>query len=132
MKPEAAFCRHVTRRHFFKDCGVGLGKMALATTLAGAMAPRVGLARGSAGVLAPKAPHVQPKAKAVIHLFMAGAPSQLDLFDYKPKLAELEGKPIPPSVIGGQRYAFIRPDAAVMGPRFKFARHGQSGAELSE
>ena len=63
---------------------------------------------------------------------MAGAPSQLDLFDYKPELAKLEGKPLPPSVIGGQRYAFIRPDAAVLGPRFKFAKHGQSGAELSE
>jgi uncharacterized protein (DUF1501 family) len=63
---------------------------------------------------------------------MAGAPSQLDLFDYKPELAKLEGKPLPPSVIGGQRYAFIRPDAAVMGPRFKFQKRGQSGAELSE
>ena len=63
---------------------------------------------------------------------MAGAPSQLDLFDYKPKLAAIEGKPIPPEVIGGQRYAFIRSDAAVLGPQFKFARHGQSGAELSE
>jgi uncharacterized protein (DUF1501 family) len=71
-------------------------------------------------------------AKCVIHLFMAGAPSQLDLFDAKPALARLEGKPLPPSVIGGQRYAFIRPDAAVLGPRFKFARHGQCGAELSE
>jgi hypothetical protein len=63
---------------------------------------------------------------------MAGAPSQLDLFDYKPELARLEGKPLPPSVIGGQRYAFIRPDAAVLGPRFKFARHGRCGVELSE
>ena len=63
---------------------------------------------------------------------MAGAPSQLDLFDPKPELTRLEGKPLPPSVIGGQRYAFIRPDAAVLGPRFKFARHGQCGAELSE
>jgi hypothetical protein len=62
---------------------------------------------------------------------MAGAPSQLDLFDYKPQLAKLEGKPLPPSVIGGQRYAFIRSDAAVLGPRFKFAKHGQCGAELS-
>ena len=59
----------------------------------------------------PKPPHYAPKAKRVIHLFMAGAPSQLDLFDYKPKLAEYEGKPIPPEVIGGQRYAFIRADA---------------------
>ena len=69
-------------------------------------------------------PHFPPSAKRVIFLFMAGAPSQLDLFDYKPKLAELEGQPIPPSVIAGQRYAFIQPDAAVLGPRFKFARHG--------
>jgi hypothetical protein len=56
----------------------------------------------------------------------------LELFDSKPELAKLEGKPLPPSVIGGQRYAFIRPDAAVLGPRFKFARHGQSGTEISE
>src|SRR5207248_911835 len=82
--------------------------------------------------LAPRPPHFAPKAKRVIHLFMAGAPSQLDLFDYKPALAKLEGKPLPPSVIGGQRYAFIRPDAAVLGPRFKFAKHGRCGAELSE
>ena len=76
------------------------------------------------------APHFPAKAKRVIHLFMAGAPSQLDLFDHKPELAKLEGKPLPPAVIGGQRYAFIRPDAAVLGPQFKFTRHGQSGAEI--
>ena len=72
------------------------------------------------------------RAKAVIHLFMAGAPSHLDLFDYKPKLAEFEGKPIPPEVIGGQRYAFIRADAAALGPRFKFTKHGQCGAEIAD
>ena len=72
------------------------------------------------------------KAKRVIFLFMAGAPSQLELFDHKPKLKEMEGKPIPPSVIQGQRYAFIQPDAAVLGPRFPFSQHGQSGAELSD
>lgn len=77
-------------------------------------------------------PQFPGKAKRVIHLFMAGAPSQLELFDYKPALSKLEGKPLPPSVIGGQRYAFIRPDAAVLGPRFKFSRHGASGMELSE
>ena len=76
--------------------------------------------------------HVAPKAKAVIHLFMAGAPSQLELFDNKPKLMALEGKPLPPSVIGDQRYAFIQRDAAVLGPRFPFAKHGQCGAELSD
>ena len=63
---------------------------------------------------------------------MAGAPSQLELFDSKPRLAAMEGKPIPPEVIGGARYAFIRPDAAVLGPRYAFSRHGRCGAELSE
>jgi hypothetical protein len=114
----------VTRRHFFGTCGVGVGKAALASLL-------VGQTRG-ADTITSKAPHFPAKAKRVIHLFMAGAPSQLDLFDYKPKLTELEGKPLPPSVIGNQRYAFIRSDAGVLGPRFKFARHGKSGAELSE
>jgi uncharacterized protein (DUF1501 family) len=120
----------VTRRHFLRECGVGLGKLALAGLAADAFAARSFAA--PANPLAPKAPHFAPKAKRVIHLFMAGAPSQLDLFDYKPKLAEWEGKPLPPSIIGGQRYAFIRPDAAVLGPRFKFRKYGQCGAELSE
>src|SRR5262249_11995666 len=62
----------------------------------------------------------------------AGAPTELALLAHNAPRARLEGKPIPPSVIGGQRYAFIRPDAAVLGPRFKFARHGKCGAELSE
>ena len=126
----------LSRRHFFRDCGVGVGKIALAGLLTDALASRgFGATQGApvaANPLAPKKPHFQGKAKHVIHLFMAGAPSQLDLFDHKPELAKLEGKPLPPSVIGNQRYAFIRTDAAVLGPRFKFARHGQSGAELSE
>ena len=63
---------------------------------------------------------------------MAGAPSQLELFDNKPQLKALEGKPLPPSVIGDQRYAFIQRDAAVLGPRFPFAKHGQCGADLSD
>jgi uncharacterized protein (DUF1501 family) len=132
MNPLQQHCRTITRRHFFHDCGVGLGKMALAGLLTGALAPRSRAAAPSLNPLAPRKPHFTPRAKRVIHLFMAGAPSQLDLFDCKPALAKLEGKPLPPSVIGGQRYAFIRPDAAVLGPRFKFARHGRCGAELSE
>jgi hypothetical protein len=122
----------LARRHFLRDCGIGLGKMALASLLVSGGAKSVMAAEQPVNPLAVKPPHFAPKAKAVIHLFMAGAPSQLELFDYKPELARLEGKPIPPSVIGGQRYAFIRPDAATLGPRFKFARHGESGAELSE
>jgi hypothetical protein len=120
----------VTRRWFFKQCGVGLGSIALAELLG--MSQTSASAASTTNSLVPRAPHFPAKAKHVIHLFMAGAPSQLDLFDYKPQLAKLEGHPLPPSVIGGQRYAFIRPDAAVLGPRFKFARHGQCGAEISE
>src|SRR5438309_1049984 len=118
----------IGRRYFLRECGVGLGKIALAGLLTDAFRSRA----DAATPLAPKQPHFRAKAKRVVHLFMAGAPSQLDLFDYKPELTKLEGKPLPPSVIGGQRYAFIRPDAAVLGPRFKFAKHGQCGAELSE
>ena len=123
-------CLNVTRRHFLRDCGVGVGKIALATLLANSV--RAGAVTTPLNPLAPRQPHFTPKAKRVIHLFMAGAPSQLELFDFKPELAKLEGKPLPPSVIGGQRYAFIRPDAAVLGPRFKFSKHGQSGVELGE
>jgi hypothetical protein len=123
--------RNCSRRHFLADCTLGLGKLALGSLLVSGASQSL-RADARPNPLAPRPPHFASKAKAVIHLFMAGAPSQLDLFDYKPKLAELEGKPIPPSVIGGQRYAFIRPDAAVLGPRFKFAKHGNCGAELSE
>jgi uncharacterized protein (DUF1501 family) len=125
-----------TRRHFFSDCGIGVGKIALATLFAGtANACRSGAAKSVRSDQHPTAlrpPHFTPRAKRVIYLFMAGAPSQLDLFDYKPKLVELEGQPIPPSVIAGQRYAFIQPDAAVLGPRFKFSKYGECGAELSD
>src|SRR6185295_3453256 len=101
-----------SRRWFLKQCGVGLGKIAAASLLADAFVPRAGAATVSAtDALRPRAPHFPAKAKRVIHLFMAGAPSQLDLFDYKPELKKLEGHPLPPSVIGGQRYAFIRSDA---------------------
>jgi hypothetical protein len=122
MTPLRQHCLTVTRRHFLGAAGVSVGSLALGSLLA-ADAP---------GPLAPRKPHFPAKAKRVIHLFMAGAPSQLDLFDHKPELARLEGKPLPPSVIGGQRYAFIRSDAAVLGPRFKFAKYGKSGSELSE
>ncbi len=115
-----------TRRQFFRDCGIGVGKIALASTLVDQAVAT------TESPFPPRRTHFAPKAKRVIYLFQAGAPSQLELFDHKPKLAELEGKPIPPEVIKGQRYAFIQSNAAVLGPRFKFEKHGQSGAELSE
>jgi uncharacterized protein (DUF1501 family) len=121
-----------SRRWFLKECGLGLGKIAAASLLTDAFSWNSRASVSAADAFLPQKPHFQSKAKAVIHLFMAGAPSQLDLFDYKPELARLEGKPLPPSVYEGQRYAFIRPDAAVLGPQYKFARHGQSGAQISE
>jgi uncharacterized protein (DUF1501 family) len=120
-----------TRRQFLYQCGYGVGQIALASLLTGAFSRRAA-AQTTRGPLAPRPPHFRPTARAVIHLFMAGAPSQLELFDHKPELARLEGRPLPPEVIGGQRYAFIRPDASVLGPRFRFRRHGQCGAELSD
>lgn len=113
----------IARRWFLSQCGVGLGSAALA----GLMPTQV----QAADEMQSKQSHFTGKAKAVIHLFMAGAPSQLELFDNKPMLRKLEGKPLPSSVIGDQRYAFIQPNAAVLGPRFAFERHGDSGAELS-
>ncbi len=132
MNPlQQSFLEKVTRRHFFRECGVGVGKIALASIVADAFSPKA-KAEQSRDILAPRAPHFAPKAKRVIHLFMAGAPSQLDLFDYKPELTKIQGQPLPPSVIGNQRYAFIRPDANVLGPQFKFTKQGQCGTELSE
>src|SRR5207253_6968461 len=82
--------------------------------------------------MAPKQPHFAPKAKNVIFLFMAGAPSHLELFDNKPTLAKYDGKLPPPDLIKGYRAAFITPSSTLLGPKFKFSRHGKCGAELSE
>jgi len=119
---------------------VGLGKIALASLLLDSQAKRSGGAEPSpastparaANPLAPRPPHFAPKAKRVIFLFMAGGPSQLDLFDNKTQLVRFDGRPIPADVVKDQRYAFIRPDAALMSSCYRFARHGESGAELSE
>jgi hypothetical protein len=126
------YLKLTTRRHFFHDCGVGLGKIALASLLCDTNTASADSAEAAVNPLAPKPPHYPPRVKSVIFLFMAGAPSQLDLFDNKPTLARLEGKPVPPEIVGDQRYAFIRPDSTLLGPRFAFAKHGQTGTELSE
>src|SRR5690349_19619757 len=122
--------KHVTRRWFFHQCGVGLGAMALAELLRDS-----GFARAETALpdpLAPRRPQYTAKAKRVIYLFMAGAPSHLDLFDYKPKLAELNGTLPPPDLIKDYRAAFINPSSKLLGPKFKFAKQGKCGAELSE
>ncbi len=119
---------HQTRRHFFARCGVGLGQMALASLM-------------SEGRASADSPHSQgfhhtPKAKNVIYLFMAGGPSQLDLFDHKPELIARDGQPIPESFTAGRRFAFMdtfsKERPKLLASSRKFQRHGQSGAWVSE
>ena len=121
----------VTRRWFFEQCGVGLGAIALGQLLA-QNADAASVDAAPANPLAPKKPHFPPKAKRVIFLFMAGAPSHLEMFDYKPQLAKFDGTLPPPDLLKGYRAAFINPNSKLLGPKFKFARYGQSGTELSE
>jgi uncharacterized protein (DUF1501 family) len=119
----------ITRRWFFQQCGVGLGAIALGQLFkenASAASPV------STNPLAPRQPHFPAKAKNVIFLFMAGAPSHLELFDYKPELAKWNGKLPPAELVKGYRAAFINPNSTLLGPKFKFERYGQSGAEVSE
>lgn len=122
--------RFLSRRWFFRDCTLGLGGIALASMLS--ETARAEAVAKPADPLSPKRPHHSPKAKSVIFLFMAGAPSQLELFDYKPTLAKYNGQPVPKDILGGQTYAFIKPDSAIYAPEFKFAQHGGSGAWVSE
>src|SRR5581483_1399861 len=117
--------KQITRRWFFEECGVGLGLAALHQLFA-----QTGYA--STDPLAPKQPQFTPKAKRVIFLFMAGAPSHLEMFDNKPQLAKFDGTLPPPDLLKGYRAAFINPNSKLLGPKFKFARHGRCGAELSE
>jgi len=120
---------HVARRWFLRDCGIGLGAVALGQLLG---ADRPGSAIAAEDPLAPKSPHYAAKAKRVIFLFMAGAPSHLELFDYKPQLARFDGTLPPAELIKDYRAAFINPNSTLLGPKFQFARHGRCGAELSE
>jgi hypothetical protein len=120
----------LARRWFLQQCGVGLGAAALAE-LSG-IANNAWAAPLPVNPLAPKPPHFAGKAKSVIYLFMAGAPSHLELFDNKPELAKWDGKLPPAELLKGYRAAFINPNSKLLGPKFKFAKRGSCGAELSE
>ena len=120
--------RSVTRRWFLQQCGVGLGSIALG----GLLARNAAAAVTGSNPLAPKLPPFPAKAKRVIYLFQAGGPSHLEIFDHKPELAKWDGKLPPAELLKDYRSAFISPNSALLGPKFKFSRHGQSGAELSE
>jgi hypothetical protein len=123
MKDPNESIRDLTRRHFFRQTGFGLGALALSSLLddklfaQSAHSPR---------------PHFAPKAKNVIFLFMAGGPSQLDLFDPKPKLNQYDGQPIPAEFVKGERFAFIRGTPRLLGSPFGFKRHGESGTVMSD
>ncbi|MDZ4859123.1 MAG: DUF1501 domain-containing protein [Candidatus Hydrogenedentes bacterium] len=116
----------IARRWFLQQCGVGLGAAALGHLLGGAS-----VARASEPVAA-KLTHFAPRAKQVIYLFMAGAPSQFELFDYKPELTKFDGTLPPPELLKNYRAAFIDPNSRLLGSRFNFAQHGKSGAWVSE
>src|ERR1051325_2193298 len=117
--------KQITRRWFFEQCGVGLGAVALANLLADS-------GYASTDPLSPKSPPLAAKAKHVIFLFMAGAPSHLEMFDHKPQLAKFDGTLPPADLLKGYRTAFINPNSKLLGPKFKFARYGQAGTEVSE
>jgi hypothetical protein len=115
--------REITRRHFFQQSGFGIGALALTSLLDNRLFASTAAAIG---------PHFAPRAKRIIYLFMAGAPSQLDLFDPKPKLNQYDGQAIPEDIVKGERFAFIKGTPKLLGSPFQFARHGQAGAELSD
>ncbi len=120
--------RQLTRRWFLRDCGVGLASVALAQLLV-----RDGrAATAAANPLAARAPHFAPKAKRVIFLFQAGAPSHLELFEHKPELVKRDGQLPPAALLEGYRAAFIKPNSALLGPKYGFKHYGQAGIELSE
>ena len=118
----------IHRRHFLNDCRIGLGGMALAS-LGDTLAPNQALAEMEPE---PFGPHFAPKAKTVIFLFMAGGPSQLELFEPKPTLNKLAGQITPDSFTKGKRFAFLKPNAKLLGTKEKFQKYGQCGMDLSD
>lgn len=120
---------HQTRRHFFGRSAVGIGAAALASLL-GNEAP-AGAATGGL----PGLPHFVPRAKRVIYLFMNGAPTHVDLFDYKPRLAQMHGVPVPDEYLAGKRFSTMTGDPTgkvMLAPVEPFRRYGQSGAWVSD
>lgn len=114
--------QQTTRRHFLQQCMTGMGSMWFGSQLA---------AEAMASSIAASSP-ILPKAKRVIYLHMIGAPSQLELFDYKPELEKYDGKDCPQDYLDGQRFAFIRGTPKLLGPQYAFSQHGESGAWVSD
>ena len=121
----------VSRRHFLFESAAGLGAAALGI-LGGGCSSKRSMLEMSLDPMAPRSPHFPAKAKSVIYLHMAGAPSQLELFDYKPELQKLHNQPCPPSLMEGKRFAFIRGTPKMLGPQANFRQRGESGAWISD
>ena len=124
----------LTRRHFFERCGLGIGSIALSSLMGGR--PSRAAVPAEANPLAARPGHFPARAKSVIYLFMAGGPSQFELFEHKPKLQEYHGRPIPESFVEGKRFAFMstfsKERPKLLATQRKFAQHGESGAWVSE
>ncbi|HMJ89978.1 MAG TPA: DUF1501 domain-containing protein, partial [Candidatus Acidoferrum sp.] len=132
MKPfdPLQFALSINRRTFLSRSAYGLGGLALASLLNPRLVSAVEKATGSRGVIEPL--HFPQKVKRVIHLCMAGGPSHLETFDWKPKLKELNGKPFPESFTKGQQLAQLQnTELKARGPFVEFAKHGKSGQEIS-
>ena len=130
---EELLVREQTRRHFFANAGFSIGGLGLASLLTdGQLQAASGDNPRATNPLAPQDGHFPARAKNVIYLFMAGGPSHLELFDYKPKLQELSGQVIPPSYVEGKRFAFIKKDAKLLGTVRKFKPRGRCGTEVSD
>lgn len=123
--------RHVTRRHFLRESAFGLGSLWLGSNALSAATGET-ISRDAANPLEPLSPKFAPKAKRIIFLHMAGAPSQVELFDYKPVLQKYNGKDCPAEYLEGQRFAFIQGVPQLLGPQYPFKQHGQSGAWISD
>jgi hypothetical protein len=134
MTVEERLLQAATRRHFFSRCGIGLGQIALTSLLSDGKL--FGAATKPQNPMAPKPPHFPAKVKNVIYLFMAGAPSQLEMLDYKPKLREYDGKTAPDSLLQGKRFAFMdtftKEPPKLLGSRREFKRYGKSGIYISD
>src|SRR5436309_250712 len=128
MSANADFLLCLSRRAFLRQTGLGLGSIALGCLGLPEQSSAAGIAPGVKGL-----PDFAPKAKRIIFLYMSGGPSHLETFDYKPTLAEMDGKPMPESFTKGQPIAQLQgQELKCLAPQFTFRKHGQSGQEIAD
>ena len=132
MNLHQKYAELTTRRHFLRQCKMGLGAAALSSLMGGSAFAGGGAALDMTHPLAKKPPTFAPKAKSVIYLHMSGGPPQHDLFDYKPKLVQLNGTPCPKEFTKGERFPFIKGEPKLLGTPHKFKQYGRSGAWVSD